>query len=248
MEIKCVNCGALFDDKEHYCPYCGHITAEEAEEKYMESLEDIREDLGEMADDGQEAAIDESVSVLKKIFKTVAIILIIFFIILIGFFLTKKVFNKSDADWQVKNYPKYESLYQEGKYEELLELYIKDKNDKKPVYAFKHSAFVEGLATIDSAKTAMKYVDSKTADDYWFTELLYDEMKCYAFEYQYGITADDLEILKEMAKDFYTDLSDRYGISDEELDSWLLRIKENDGIVRFTECEKYVKDKGLVED
>ncbi len=249
MEIKCVNCGAVYEEGSHYCPYCGHITPENAEAKYMESLEDIRDDLSELEDDGEEAVVAEGRSLVKKIVITVALVIGLLVIALCIYNIPRAIKDKANAKWQVENYPKFQKIYDEGDYETLLKEYDKAKQDDKPVYGFNHSAFCEALGVIEDAKEALSYIESdEEADDYWRIELFCVEMKCFAFEYKYGLTSDEKEILKEMAEPYMDDATLRYALTSEELDKWMEKAKNDAGNIYYTDCKKYLKDKGMLKE
>ena len=47
--IICPNCGAEIENDVTKCPYCGYINVEGAEKKYFDELDDIKEDLVEVA-------------------------------------------------------------------------------------------------------------------------------------------------------------------------------------------------------
>lgn len=46
--VICGSCGAEFDKNIVKCPYCGSTNIKGAEREYMEKLEDVREDMGEL--------------------------------------------------------------------------------------------------------------------------------------------------------------------------------------------------------
>ncbi len=48
-EIVCSNCGANFDEKEAKCPFCGYISYPGAEDKFMKDMEEIRDNLSDLA-------------------------------------------------------------------------------------------------------------------------------------------------------------------------------------------------------
>lgn len=49
--IKCPNCGAEIENEVTKCPYCGYINVTGAEKKYMDDLEDIKEDLASVQEE-----------------------------------------------------------------------------------------------------------------------------------------------------------------------------------------------------
>ncbi|MBQ4231838.1 MAG: hypothetical protein II699_01040 [Lachnospiraceae bacterium] len=249
MEIRCVNCGAYYEEGSYDCPYCGHITPDNAEAKYMDALEDIKDDLHELADDGEEAAIEEGKSLAKRILIPVFIFLLILGVCALIFVVPKTIKNKANAKWQVVNYARFQQMYNDEDYDTLLDEYLKAKADEKPVYGFKHAAFCDALDVLNKAKNAYDYVDSKeSVDDYWNIELFYNEMKCFAFDYEYGLTVKERDMVKEKAEPYKDDATLRYGLSSAELDEWMKKIEEEKGYVSYTDCREYLEKKGMIKE
>ncbi len=249
MEVRCVNCGAYYEEGSYNCPYCGYITPENAEAKYMNTLDGIKDNLEELADDGEEAAVAESKSIVKRVVILIIIVLAILGVCALIFVVPKKIKEEANSRWAVVNYPRFQQLYDDGDYDTLLVEYRTAKADEKPVYGFKHAAFCDALGVIESAETAYKYVDSnESVDNYWNIELFYNEMKCYAFDCGYGLTEQEKKMLKEKAQTYLDDATLRYGLTSAELDEWMEKAKKDSGYISYTDCKDYLVKKGIIEE
>ncbi len=122
-EVACRFCGAHFDEMLPKCPYCDSTNIKGAEAQYMDRLEDVRSD---MADLSQVPARETR----KEFKKQTKFILIVVGIIVGGLLLlagVEVIFGKpfeerdkqADYVWQQENFPTFDELYEQERYEEL---------------------------------------------------------------------------------------------------------------------------------
>lgn len=122
---KCPKCGAVYIWTEAKCPYCGYIHETGAEQKFFRKLEDTRQRLDRVDDAVREDYRDEirknSRAIIKRVIIVAAVIAGI-----AGLFAWSeyRLFHDSrdyskEMVWEHEHFPELDSLYEEGKYEEL---------------------------------------------------------------------------------------------------------------------------------
>ncbi len=149
MKFICQACGAEIDDTMPKCPYCDTLIPKGAEKAYMEKLYGINEDMEELKEIPIQAVIEETKSQGKRIRKIIMITVIIV-LVLAGIFMwsDKKYERDHTADyiWEEQNFPMMSELYEEGKYEELEEIYLKAWDEDRPVWNWEyHDEFSEWM-------------------------------------------------------------------------------------------------------
>lgn len=153
-KVICANCGGEFDDTEAKCPFCGMIYEPGAEKEYKEKLEDLRSDL----DIVDNIAEDSYKADLKLFFKTllptllVATIIgfvgiMIFHVSTTGKISAKRLETEKVIDEVVLAHEyiaQWNALYEEGKYDELLEKVTAEKGKISSSYnMWRYSKFVD---------------------------------------------------------------------------------------------------------
>ena len=128
-EIECPNCGAVFAAGEAKCPYCGHINPMGAEAKFLRDLEKTRKDLDNVDEEAKEDYKTEIKRGAKSTVKTIVIVFIVLGLLIGGFVLMEKImlgdYDKKDyaeeLAWQHTAFVEYDQLFEDKKYEELME-------------------------------------------------------------------------------------------------------------------------------
>lgn len=156
MMIICNNCGAEISEDAAVCPYCGAVNEKGSEKKYMEKLEDIREDVGELSDDVQVSYSKE----LKKstqvfiIAAAAAAAVVLFFIA--GRMIADHSYRaeysgsrvRAQMAWKRENIPKLDRLYSEEKYDSILDIMDNtDKLEDTGFYDWEHADFMTRYST-----------------------------------------------------------------------------------------------------
>ena len=140
MKIKCRECGALIDGQVARCPYCGAINEAGAEQKYMEDMDTLRDNLEDLGDIPKEEITQEVRKHLKFTGKTVVITLVVIIVVAAALFLYSKRWDfamylyetasqTTTADareqllWEKENYPRLDEWFAEGNFDALLDFY-----------------------------------------------------------------------------------------------------------------------------
>ena len=127
--VICPKCGGEFDPSLVKCPYCGYIHESGAERKFLNDLEQKRQELDKVDDQAREDYKTE----WKKSGKTIlyrVLVIAAALAVLIAALLVLHGRTDPDEDrdyvqemvWQHEHFPELDRLYEEGKTEELLEL------------------------------------------------------------------------------------------------------------------------------
>lgn len=149
MKYICSSCGAEIDDNLPKCPYCDTMIPKGAEAEYMEKLYDIQEDMEELKEVPFETLKEEARHQGKRMGKIVVITLVIAAIFAVIFFWQEKRYerdNTEDYIWGQKNFPIMSELYENGDYEQLMELYEKALMEERPVWNWEYDeAFMEWM-------------------------------------------------------------------------------------------------------
>lgn len=129
-EIVCPNCGATFDAREPKCPYCEYINPLGAEAKYLRDLEDTRLNLDNVDEEAEDAYIKDIKSGAKFALKRIIVIVLLIAIFVGGGFVIHKIKEGKKGNfsdellWEQENFPIFDEMLDEGKYEELMELFL----------------------------------------------------------------------------------------------------------------------------
>ena len=124
-EIVCSNCGANFDEKEAKCPFCGYISYPGAEDKFMKDMEEIRDNLSDLASVPKQEYKKEMSKQKKIVIFTIIIISAIASVIGIIYFICHKISDsyydnydvKEEMIWERENFPKIDVLYEAENYD-----------------------------------------------------------------------------------------------------------------------------------
>ena len=225
--VKCPYCGAEYDINLDFCPYCDSANEFGQENAYMDRLEDMEKNLGEMSDYASETYNREAKGTLKKILVPVLTILAIVVLI---FSLLKFVNNyltdshvKETLDWQSENFPKLDEMYEAGDFEAMND-FIEDVLSSKDfhrteIYNWSHYRFASAyghyafLKDIDEGEYDIGYINDmkdfifndalELAYGAWNTQL--DERVITKRDYEY------IQTYKEYVQDF---MNRRFGITD----------------------------------
>ena len=127
--ISCPKCGGAYSPSLPKCPYCGYIHERGAERKFLNDLEQKRQELDKVDDQAREEYKNvwksDGKSILRRILIIAAVLIALAAVILI---LHQCADSGDDGDyvqemvWQHEHFPELDRLYEEGKTEELLEL------------------------------------------------------------------------------------------------------------------------------
>ena len=242
--IICKNCGAEFDSALPNCPYCGRMNLPAAEKEYMSKLETIRGDLEDLGNIGTRKAMTHTRALLRIVLPAAAgIILLIIVILGIHAHRVRADADKGKAEylWQREAFAQMDEYYAAGNYDQLYSAYSAALEEGHQVYQYRHYAFCDYLANIRYAEQSLKDMSSGYGSNVF---LFKDEISLYGLEYQSNISEDERMLLEQMRAPLLEDFESRFQLSEDEL-AYFQKMLKKDGFVPFSECEKFLKERGV---
>lgn len=237
--ITCPNCGAQIEESADKCPYCGYINVTGAEQKYMDNLEQVREQL-DVIDDEVAASfaseVNEGIRVIIKTLKVVGVIaLIIASLVGAGKVLeaqmdrsTSNSQSLSDIGTAREIYKELDGYYKAGDYETLDKVF-NDYGGYMKLWEYEHATFINGydhyvylrdklLPVFDSGDKIYEFEQEYlTIYGLYFYYRVYD-----VSEVPYGdrMTDEEIKVMDDIRDNYMLDIVyNRMGYTDEELAS-----------------------------
>ncbi len=246
---KCPNCGAAMEKYSPKCPFCGYINEEGAERQYMEKLDKVRRKL----DVVDEEAAGEYKKSYKKLFIIIVATLLVFAALATAYFLFKNfaesiIRSRSNASgedmlkemtWQRENFPRYDSLYEAGKYDELLEAVYADY--EHDTYKWEHKDFVYVYGRYHDTVMLLTEVDKNGWNEYAASAATYNCMFFYYGNYAEELDEEEQEILKPCRDEMETIIKERLNYSEDELNRLKDEVINQYGNIEYDKCEKVAK-------
>ncbi len=241
--IQCASCGAQFDEMLPECPYCGNASIKGAQAEYMEKLEAVRSDMAALG----QAPMEETKKELKKQGRfTISVLIIIAAVVGLLFAVSFMYYNedrdrRKDYEWQLKNYPVLNELYEQGEYEELLVLYEKACEEDAPIYDWEHWEFCSVLHGFLHVESILELEKSGAELTHWdYEDLLYFGFRAKWMEQNSSMPEEELQKLEPYVQMVLTDWENRWDFTEEELAAFEKELQENYGSISFKSCEKYI--------
>lgn len=246
--VLCGSCGGDFDDTLPKCPYCGSTNIKGAELEYMETLENVRGDMGNL----DKAPLKELWNAVKKqgrfIKKSIIVIVVIAAAAALVVFLLNREDKKDYKEeylWQQEYFPQLSRLYDNGDYDAMVELATQaiDENPSAAFWTWEHFNFYDAYVSANLCKTLLPLWDEEclTGDEY--SLLFYSEWNLVCVEElnRTKYTENELEVLAPYIELAREALTSDWGMTDEEYQEFLRLAEENHHYVPSSSCEKYVK-------
>lgn len=245
-KITCPSCGAQFEDTLAKCPYCGTMYYPAAEKEYMNQMEDLRGDVGEL----KTLPREETKKHFKNRVRFIWTVLIIFTAaaaVIGGLYLhnQRKEAQKAEEEylWVREHIPELDSLYENGQYDAMADLYASWYYDSKPVWSWKHSEFAYRLSIVRETEAMLIEVDSGHDGKYDLTALLYNEIRMLEFDQQHPfLSEEEYRYVLEKAEPYLEDMKSRFRLDDGEVEEIRKTAKENYGVYPFRNCEEMVQE------
>ena len=243
-EIICPTCGGRFEENAKACPFCGTMYLPGAQEAYRQRLADMQEDLEDLSDAGSEHARVAAGHVSKKILRTVLISLIVLAAIILFAVIAARRDRqdvRAEYEWQQTHFPEMETLYENGEYDALVDMYrtaVEEGHDS--VYDWEHAAFcrsAEYVRYLDDAFATSK--EPLSEED--LTWILYCELKLDGALSGRQLSAGERNALQDMAAAYIEDMKNRFDVEDPAFKA-LQSAVAKDGYVDYDECESFIKN------
>ncbi len=248
-KLECVSCGATFADTEPKCPFCGSFNFKGAEKEYMEKLEDVRDDLEDLANIPARETVEElkqQGKFLKKIFLGIFIAIVIGLLIWAGMLLYDRMVygeqdDKADYIWTQENLPTWNALYAERKYQELKILYEEAVSMGQPAYLWEHSYLMEDLIRADEMEEAMEKAAAGTLSEQGYAGLFFDHCKFLARKYDTYYPEEDLVLIEPYIEQTKEDLKTFWGLDEAAIEALDTELQTTNGPI-YSECKKFAEE------
>lgn len=254
--IECSNCGAFFETNAPKCPYCGQVYIPGAQREYMQNLQDMKNEMSEVAELSENIYHKEIKNHVKKI-KFFVLFFVILFISGVIFFMAMDHFlssAESEEDikarilWERENFLILDALYKEEKYSEIL-VFLENAFEEKgyTCYQWEHYEFImyyEDYQVFQKIAERCKNGEEVTGHD--AEELLYCGMSLLPLEEEtgnYGIESltdtekEKLQQWKQQVESFFVE---ELKFTKEEIKEIQDKVYE-DGFLSYEFCRKYGK-------
>lgn len=247
--LICNSCGGEYTSDSARCPYCGTVNIPGAEKEYMNKLDNIEGKL----DDLQWVSLREmkkAVCSLRKYIKVIAFALVLFIIVVCirqwiverATDVSTKEMTVEDYLWQVENYPEWDKLYEEGKYDELMLCIQGCYRNGCYVSQWERYAFFQMWQKIDTSKKiiALEGQGGELTDEHYrYLLSAYWDIKGMAI---YGeLTEDELDFLRNDAEIVLADFDTRWDFTEEEYNLMYEEYLDKEGWIRSSTCRKMVE-------
>ena len=245
-KISCPSCGAQFEDTLARCPYCGTMYYPAAEKEYMDQMEDLREGVGEL----NRLPMEETKNHLKsraRFIRTVLILLAVAVAVIGGIYYVheRKEEQKTEEEyrWIREHAPELDKLYENGQYDEMVELYSSWVEDSKPVWLWKHYEFAYRLSVVRETEALRREVEAGHNGEHDLASLLYNEIQLLDFDQKHPYLSEkEYRYVLDAAKPYLEDMKTRFRMDDSKVEEIRRTAKENYGVYPYRDCEKLVQE------
>lgn len=245
--IHCSSCGAVFDSKMAYCPYCGATNPEAAEDEYMDSLRSVRQNMNDLKSVARKETIAEAKEAGHFIRKVLIFLLVSALIIAgaVAFHAYRE--DREDEEkylWMRDNIPQLDTYYENRQYDELLRFNDDAAEEDVPVWSWKHYRVLYYLEEADLLEQILKKeARGEKPDEDEPAEILLMELELlYAAEYS-DLPKEDAAWVAELAGPYLSDLEERYALSEEET-AYFMRMAKEEEYIDFEKCREFLASRG----
>lgn len=249
--VHCASCGAIFNADYAYCPYCGRMNDPAAEREYMEHLDEIRQDVADLASIPLEETKQVAASQGKKVAMIVVATLVIVGI-LMGIVWVVLNFGSEDYDeknaylWRQENLPKLDACYDAEDYDGMMAIVDEGYQNGGDWYSWEHADFLQVYQNYLFAKDEMEIRDS-LADpvtemkDFDYEDLFYNQMSViYLYEKGKFLDDEEKERLAGVYEEIRADFENFYKLPEDEMEKLMDQCRK-DGFVSYTEMSRFAE-------
>lgn len=245
--IVCENCAKEYSEDLVKCPSCDSTNLKGAQKAYLNKLADVRENLEDLEEAPEKLLKDNFKKQSRLIWKVLAALAVL---AVLAYLLFLWSYKRNERDfqaqylWQQENFPKLDALYEEGKYEELAELYFELLEEENAVlYEWTHYPFLNDYL---SCIWVAEYLNQ---EDY---EALSEADLTGLFTYEWDVkgiilrkeefTENEYKAMEPYIHRSEADFGSRWHMKQEDYDSLYQQLVSNRGTyIRYQDCEDYIK-------
>lgn len=244
-KIICKSCAAEFSDMLPECPYCGTMNYKGAEAQYLGKLENVREDMEELdavPRNEQKKELRKQVAFWLKVLLAIACVAGILFAIFRWQDNKDRVGDREDFLWISENAPKLDELYEKEDYDALQEMYFQYLEEERPLWRWQHNDFMRIYNSIVWAKAALAGKEGgNDLTEKGYVNLFYDMWVIKGIEFRSELDEEEASKLEGLREGIPLELNVYWSMSDEEYAEYNKQLQENQGYIRFEDCEEYIK-------
>lgn len=245
--ITCRNCGADVDDALPECPYCHGFLYKGAEAEYMEKLEGIKEDLGNLAQVPKREYKKEAAVHLGKLKRWTVVFVLVIGAAALALSLYGRMKNQKEREqvwaqnlWQQENFPKLDAMFEAGDYDGILEFKnrLYESESDYHTWNWQHEPFMEVYQNYVACKEAKVFLQSETGLDkqelagllYEAADILEQKEEAYTQEEWRNIQIYQAEVRQILVEGL--------SLSEEEILAVRQAVTEK-GYVEYEACRTY---------
>ncbi len=245
-KIICKYCGAEFRESMPKCPYCGSTNYIGAEEEYFERLEAVREDMEQLETVPQaevKKALRQQGGFLKKIFIVIGIVLVMLLLLVFWLEPDSNPDAKEGFFWKQKNVPLMNELFEQGKYDEAMEIYKQSYElENISLYGWEHCDFFSFYETILSIHDTWEWeAEGYSLSVQSCTLLFARQWTIIGMDFA-DLDDEERRVLAECAEPIIEDFERRWNMSEADFNTFYERMKMNGGHLRYSVYEEYIED------
>lgn len=231
--VVCENCGAEIDAHEAKCPFCGYINQAGAEEKYMQDMQEIKENLAQVDEEIKDIVKKETKKVGLIVLVTVLAIAVLLVIVLVIAVVSVRTIRRdmgysnlaiyeeeplAAAKWNDEHLADMNAMYDAGDIEGLVEYYGKLEADGN-IGAFNSWSHSFLITQIYNLRFWTKYLDDKDLDDLTIHQVMFNLLYNYNGDYKgTNMPENDYEYMMAEVDVHMKKACDRFGITIQDLE------------------------------
>lgn len=261
----CPNCGGDFADWAPKCPYCGNMNYQGAEKQYMERLETLRQDMGELPEQSKahyRKGIGDS---LKKLLRPLAVlVLAVAALVALGMAWERHQEKKSEERsirlhaWERENFPRLDQWYEAGEYDKILDFDSRlwEEDSEFSLYTWEHYTFVgeyyepyraclilHGALEAGEIPSEDMVLDALPAGLFLVLHVSEGKLKQELADKErwgdVGLTVEEASLVREYRGQAETVLYEDMGFTAEEARELYGECVDEDGYMRYAPCFDY---------
>lgn len=248
----CDNCGGTFAEDAVKCPYCGALHFAGASAAYDQKIEDITDDMADLADDAAVAYKQTMRGHLKRVLIAVCLAVVVAIGVVV-FAFSSRTTNSNSVDeykaqlaWAQTTYPMLDAWYEADDFEAIIayeEELANDKTTNYNIYDWEHYDFCYDYYTYtDCLQTIARYENDETVWEGDLISAMQFVMNGYEPITYQVYTDEELEILTEYRAEVSLFLQDILNVTAQDLEDFYLETAEVEGGVYYNNCKEFVQE------
>lgn len=248
----CDNCGGTFAEDAPKCPYCGAMYFAGASAAYDKKIEDLTDDLADLADDAAVVYKQTMRRHIKYIVIMLGIAVLVVVITVLLAYRSNISSNRNAEDyraqlaWAQTAYPMLDAWYEAGDFDAILAYQEELQNDKTNnynLYDWEHYDFWSAYYTYtDCLEIITRYENNETIWEGELISAMLFAMETYEPTTYQIYTDEELELLTEYRAEVFLFLQEILNVTTQDFEDFYSQAADVDGGVYYSECQKFVTE------